>query len=145
MMRSLMIAAFALAVHVLGARDARAQSAFVVIVNPASTVTALSRTDVSKLFMRKITKWPNGHEVLPIDQVPSAPARRAFSNEIHRMDVPRVKSYWQALVFSGRGDPPPERPSDADIIQYVRSNPDAIGYVSASAPIADVKAIAIQK
>ena len=144
-MRTFLIAALACVVHMLEPSDVRAQNRFVVIVNQASPVTSLTRTDASKLFMRKITKWPNGHAVLPIDQVAASPTRRVFSDDIHRMDVPRVKNYWQGLVFSGRGEPPPERASDADIVQYVRSNPDAIGYVSASAPVADVKVIAIQK
>ena len=61
------------------------------------------------------------------------------------MDVPRVKSYWQLVVFSGRGDPPPERASDDDIIQFVRTTPTAIGYVSASATIVDVKVVAIKQ
>jgi len=144
-MTKLMLATLVCAIQLLGANVARAQSGFVVIVNRTSSVSKLSRADVSKLFMRRVTRWSNGNEVQPVDQVSASPTRRAFSDSVLRMDVPRVKSYWQRVVFSGRGDPPPERASDEDIILYVRSNPDAIGYVSDSAALPDVKVVAILK
>jgi ABC-type phosphate transport system substrate-binding protein len=144
-MTKLMITALVCVLHLLGANVARAQTGFVVIVNQASTVSTLKRGDVSKLFMRRLTKWSDGQEVQPVDQVASSQIRRIFSDSIHHMDVPRVKNYWQLVVFSGRGDPPPERASDEDIIQFVRTTPTAIGYVSASAAIVDVKIVAIKQ
>jgi ABC-type phosphate transport system substrate-binding protein len=144
-MTKLMIATLVCAIHLSAASGARAQSGFVVIVNQSSTVSTLKRLDLSKLFMRRITKWSDGREVQPVDQVASSQTRRLFSDAVHHMDVPRVKNYWQSVVFSGRGDPPPERASDDDIIQFVRSNPTAIGYVSASAAITDVKVVAIKQ
>jgi len=144
-MTKLMIAGLASVVLLLGASVARAQTGFVLIVNQSSKVSTLKRGDVSKLFMRRVTKWSDGQEVQPVDQVASSPTRRVFSDSVHHMDVPRVKSYWQLVVFSGRGDPPPERASDDDIIQFVRTTPTAIGYVSASATIVDVKVVAIKQ
>lgn len=122
---------------------ARAQDGFVLIVNTANPVMTLGPTDVSKLFLRKVTRWPDGRIVQPVDQVVSSPARRKFSDAIHHMDVPSVKSYWQDLVFSGRGEPPPERASDDDVVAYVRANPHAIGYVSLMAPVTDVKILTV--
>jgi hypothetical protein len=59
------------------------------------------------------------------------------------MDVPSVKSFWQEVVFSGRGEPPPERASDADIIAYVRVNPNAVGYIGETTPTDAVKVITV--
>jgi ABC-type phosphate transport system substrate-binding protein len=132
------------AAQLLIANVGRAQGGFVVIVNRGSSVTKLKRADISMLFTRRVTRWPNGNEVHPVDQVASSPTRRVFSDSVLRMNVPRVKNYWQGMVFSGRGDPPPERASDEDVIDFVRTNPDAIGYVSASAATSDVKIIAVK-
>jgi ABC-type phosphate transport system substrate-binding protein len=145
-MTRLTVAGLACAIQLFGHTGVvAAQGGFILIVNAANPVSALRDVDVSKLFLRKVTKWPSGKPVQPVDQVASSPARRTFSNAIHRMDVPRVKSYWQEIVFSGRGDPPPERASDDEIIQFVRANPNAIGYVSSSIALVDVKVLTIAR
>ena len=122
---------------------AGAQDAFVLIVHPTNAVSVLPRAAVSKMFLRKATSWPDGRRILPVDQVESSPVRRRFSDAVHRMDVPSVKSFWQELVFSGKGDPPPERVTDADVVAYVKSNPSALGYVAATAPLGGVKVLSV--
>jgi hypothetical protein len=61
------------------------------------------------------------------------------------MDVPSVKSFWQEVVFSGRGEPPPERTSDAAVIAFVRANPNAVGYISDATPAESVKVISVTR
>jgi ABC-type phosphate transport system substrate-binding protein len=121
----------------------RAQDGFRLIVHPTNPVGTLRAGTISKLFLHKQTKWPNGQPVQPVDQVESSPVRRKFSQAIHGMDVPSVKSFWQEVVFSGRGEPPPERASDADIIAYVRVNPNAVGYIGETTPTDAVKVITV--
>ncbi|MEP6572216.1 MAG: phosphate ABC transporter substrate-binding protein [Gemmatimonadota bacterium] len=128
----------------LHARPARAQEGFRIIVNSANPVSVLKNGDASKLFLRKQGKWASGQPVQPVDQVESSAVRRAFSQAVNGMDVPSVKSYWQEIVFSGKGEPPVEKPSDADVIAYIKANPDGIGYVSAAAAAsAGVKVVAL--
>jgi ABC-type phosphate transport system substrate-binding protein len=136
---------FAIAAGLLAALPlmARSQERVVVIVNAANPVSAFSRDEASKLFLRKRTKWPNGQRVQPMDQVESSPVRRRFSDAIHRMDVWSVKSFWQESVFSGRGDPPPERAYDMDVIAFVKAHPDGLGYVSSTTPVDGVKIIVL--
>jgi ABC-type phosphate transport system substrate-binding protein len=126
-------------------QNADAQGGFVVIVNHANPTTSLSAAELSKLFLKKQAKWSGGAKAAPVDQPESSPVRRQFSDAVHKMDVPSVKSYWQELVFSGRGEPPPERPSDGDVIAYVKANPNAIGYIAMSAQTPDVKVISVTK
>jgi ABC-type phosphate transport system substrate-binding protein len=122
-----------------------AQTGFRLIVHPANPVTTLRAAVVSKLFLRKQTKWPTGQPVEPVDQAESSPVRRKFSPAIHDMDVPSVKSFWQEMVFSGRGEPPPERTSDAAVIAYVRANPNAVGYIGDTTPADSVKVISVTR
>jgi ABC-type phosphate transport system substrate-binding protein len=59
-------------------------------------------------------------------------------------DVATMKNYWQQSLFSGRGVPPIEQPSDEQVLSFVAQNQNAIGYVSADAPLpAGVKVIEI--
>jgi ABC-type phosphate transport system substrate-binding protein len=122
---------------------AGAQDGFVVITNVGNPITTLRRDDVSKLFLRTRTRWPQGQRAEPMDQVESSPVRRRFSNSIHGMDVPSVKGFWQEMVFSGKGDPPVERASDGEVVAFVKTHPYAIGYVSSVSPVDGVRAILV--
>ncbi|MDB4890388.1 MAG: hypothetical protein JWL61_2243 [Gemmatimonadetes bacterium] len=118
---------------------ARAQDGFVLIVNRANPVSTLARDEASKLFLLKRRKWASGQTAQPVDQVESSGVRRLFSNGIHLMDVPSVKSFWQEIVFSGKGEPPPERASDEEVLAFVRATPNAVGYVSSATLTIGVK------
>jgi ABC-type phosphate transport system substrate-binding protein len=119
------------------------QSGMVVVVNPANPVEALSREEVSRLFLRKVARWPNGVPVYPVDQRRAAAARVAFTQAVHRRSVEMLTLYWQRQVFSGRQVPPPEDDSDAAVLEFVRSTPGAIGYVSDGADVRSVKVVTI--
>jgi hypothetical protein len=58
--------------------------------------------------------------------------------------VQAVKSYWQQVIFSGRGVPPPELESDEAVIRYVLRFPGAVGYVSGTADVRGVKVLAVR-
>ena len=114
------------------------------MVNAANPTTNLSRAELARLFLKKVPKWPDGQTVQPADQERVSPVRQAFSKAIHQKDVDAIASYWQVLVFSGREVPPRIVKSDAEMLQFVRDNPGAVGYVSEDAPLAGVKAVAVR-
>jgi ABC-type phosphate transport system substrate-binding protein len=117
---------------------------FRIVVNAVNPISHLSRDQVSKIFLRKVTLWDNRQPVLPIDQAPDSPVRRTFTKQIHGRTIASVQTYWQQQTFAGVGVAPPERTSDDDVLQYVRQFPSAIGYVRAGVPTgADVKTIEI--
>jgi ABC-type phosphate transport system substrate-binding protein len=131
----------ALAVLVALPVAAGAQQGFVLIANRANQTATLSRADASKLFLLKRSTWAGGQHARPVDQDEASPVRRLFSNAVHGMDVPSVKSFWQEMVFSGKGEPPPERTSDEDVIAFVKANPYALGYVSGITAADGVRAV----
>jgi len=114
-----------------------------VIVNKDSSVSSLTKDQISKLFLKKVTRFTDGTSALPVDLVSDNSIRQAFSEDIHGQSVASVRKYWQKQIFSGRGVPPAEKPTDREVIAYVEANPGAIGYVSASAVTGDVKEINI--
>lgn len=116
---------------------------FKVIVNPDTDVTSLTKKQVSRLFLKKVKTWDNDLNVVPVDLPSSADAREIFSKQVHGKSVNAVQAYWQQRVFSGRDVPPPEKESDASVVEFVRNNPGAIGYVSADADVRGVKVIAV--
>ena len=62
---------------------------------------------------------------------------------MHGKKTTAVRSYWLQVIFSGRGVPPPEKPSDKDVIAYVKAHPGAIGYVAATTATDDVKVLKV--
>ena len=139
---SVALALVVLASNVAGANP---QEGFVLIANRANPVTSLEREEVSKLFLLKRSHWPTGQRVQPVDQVETSPVRRRFSAAIIGMDVPSVKSFWQEYVFSGKGEPPPERATDTDVIAFVASHPNAVGYVSVVPRMEGVKILFVRQ
>jgi ABC-type phosphate transport system substrate-binding protein len=96
------------------------------------------------MFLRLQTDWPDGGHARPVDQSKSSPVRDAFSREVLGKSLAAVEQYWTQAIFSGRAVPPVEKRTDADVLAYVRENPGAIGYVSASSPLDGVKRITLR-
>ncbi len=114
-----------------------------IIVNNANSTTSISKKDASNFFMKKTSKWADGTKLAPVDQKAGSSVREEFTQSVHGKNVSAVKSYWQQVIFSGKGTPPAEKVSDADVIAFVKGNPGAIGYISSSASLNGVKAITI--
>ena len=121
----------------LGAPRSAAAQNFVVIVNAGNSATSLPRGEVAALFLKQVTTWPDGSTVTVVDLPERAPARAAFSRTVIGRTSGAVAAYWQQQVFTGRGVPPTQRTSDAEIVAFVRTNANAIGYVAKNTPLGD--------
>ena len=118
--------------------------AYKVIVNPSNPTTSISYENVSRIFLKKSSKFPNGSNASPFDLPWNSAIREQFSQDIHGKPASEVEAYWQKLIFSGR-DIPPAQKSERGVLDFVRSNDGAIGYVSAAADTAGVKVVLVTK
>jgi len=132
-----------IAIVVLGVSAPAGEPRYWVVVHPDNPSILLRRDEVSRLFLKKITRWSDGRAAAPVDLVESAPARDAFSRDVHRRPASAIKKYWQRMVFSGQSAPPPEVATDQDVLAMVRSDPAAIGYVSDEVTLHGVKIVDI--
>lgn len=112
-----------------------AAGGYKVIVNSSVSFTELSKGEVQKIMMKKSSKFSDGTKADPVDLDPSSPVREAFSKDVLGRSTSGVKNFWQRQIFSGKDVPPPELPSDADVITFVASNPGGLGYVSEGAQL----------
>lgn len=103
---------------------------FKTIVNRSVNADALTKQQVSDLFLKKTTRWPDGSAAAPVDQSDTSSVRDSFSNDVLGKPVSAIKSYWNKQIFSGRDLPPLEKKTDTEVVEYVRSTPGAIGYVA---------------
>ncbi|HVR10855.1 MAG TPA: hypothetical protein VMW75_22625 [Thermoanaerobaculia bacterium] len=136
--------AAALALAAGAPHPAAAAADFIVVVNAANPQTTLPAAEVSNLFLQKTHRWESGERVKAVDLPETSPARESFSRAVHGRPTSAVKAYWQRMIFSGIDTPPPEKPSAAEVLAYVRANPGAIGYVPAGTQLPDgVKALRV--
>ena len=120
-----------------GPRRAQAQpnQSFVVIVNAASPLQSMTREQVSNIFLKKAVALPAGVQAMPVDLDGRNKVRSEFSQYVHRKSMVAIGNYWKQQIFAGKEVPPPAMASENDIITFVRGNPDAVGYVSATHPL----------
>lgn len=118
---------------------------FKVIVNVDNSTTSLSPKELSDIFLKKHLKWKNNENIIPVDMSSRSAVREDFSNVVHGKTVSAVKSYWQQFVFAGKGTPPVEKNNDIEVVEYVKRNPGAIGYVSLNSDVSGVKVISLNK
>lgn len=114
----------------------------VVVVNSASTISKVTASELSKLFMGK-SKTVAGEKAVPINQDVESQPRADFSDKILGRTVKKIVDYWKKRIFSGKGKAPKEVSDDAKVIAYVSENPNALGYIAASNLTDKVKAIPV--
>jgi len=113
-----------------------------VIVNPSNPVSSMSREDMSRIFLKKSAKFSDGRGASPVDLPGNSPTRESFSKDVHGKSSSAVDASWQQLIFSGRDIPPPQK-SESGVLEFVRSNGNAIGYVPTGTDTTGVKVISL--
>ena len=141
-MKPLRICAIAVVLTLASANVWAQSRSYKVIVNPSNPVSSISREELSRIFLKKTTKFSDGRSASPVDLPVSSSTRESFSKEVHGKPASAVDAYWQQLIFSGR-DVPPAQKSESGAIEFMRSNENGIGYVSAGADTAGVKVISV--
>ena len=126
----------------LGQVHAQGRNGYKIVVNPSISVNNISRDELSRIFLKKTSKFHDGHSASPVDLPASSGVRDSFSRDVHGKPTSAVEAYWQQQVFSGREVPPPEKGEGA-ALDFVRSNSNGIAYVSPGADTDGVKVIGV--
>ena len=137
-MKRYILSALALALCLLAPARRAAAQGYVVVVNAAGPA-AISKAELSNVFLKKSTK------LAPVDQSKGAAVRDAFSKAVLGRPASAVTTYWQQQIFAGKDVPPPEKGDDAAVLAFVKSTPNGVGYVAAGTELgAGVKAVTVQ-
>jgi ABC-type phosphate transport system substrate-binding protein len=139
-LRVLVLAALGVTAGRIRAED---PSAFKVIVNASNPATQITRLKVGEIFLKKEKRWPDGQPAVPVEPPGKSAVRQRFDQEIFGKPVIAISAYWQQMIFGGKGVPPPEKSSDADVVAFVRETPGAVGYVWTGSEATGVKVVAV--
>jgi ABC-type phosphate transport system substrate-binding protein len=130
-----------LSVCALTLAAASANAEVVVIVNPKNSAANLTAEQVAALYLGNASTFPDGSAAALADQPEAAAVRGTFYEKATGRSAAQAKATWARLTFTGKGTPPKELKTDADVKAWVASDPKAIGYVDSSAVDGSVKAV----
>lgn len=116
-----------------------------VVVNLKNSIEKMTPEQVSDIFLGRHRTFPSGDPVLVLERERNSPLRKKFFQSLNGMSLRRLNAYWARLQFSGEVQPPPTLGNSRDILQAVRKNPNAIGYVDAAIVDDSVRVVLILK
>ncbi|MCK5789384.1 MAG: phosphate ABC transporter substrate-binding protein [Ketobacter sp.] len=104
-----------------------------IIVNNTNDIQEISVEDVASIFLGKSRQLPDGTKVVPLDQLEGSGLKQEFYAKVVRKTLPQLNSYWSRLIFTGRGQPPFAVSGNSEVLEFIASNPNMIGYVDVRA------------
>jgi len=116
-----------------------AHAAVVVVAN--GSVRKLDATQVQRIYTGRLVEL-GGQALLPVNFAPGSLLRQRFLNDFLQQDEDRYTAYWTVRRYVGKGVPPREISTVAEIIAYVLATPGAIAYLDESDVPAGVSVVA---
>jgi ABC-type phosphate transport system substrate-binding protein len=114
---------------------AAVQTAFagvVVVVSSKSAVSAMTKDQVADIYLGNSKNFPNGAPATAVDLPESASERSDFHKAVTGKSTTQFKAYWAKMVFSGKGVPPKELATQAEMKSAIAEHPNMIGYLDKS-------------
>ena len=101
----------------------------VVVVNKDNPVSDLSKREIIDLYMGRNLYFPDGKLALRLDHPPTSYERETFYQQLVKKSVAQVNAYWAKLLFTGKASPPMLMENSEQLLDTVRNNRNAIGYM----------------
>ncbi|NEV62609.1 hypothetical protein [Thiorhodococcus minor] len=88
----------------------------------------LDRKTLERIYTGRIVEI-GGVRVTPVNLPQGNELREAFLRHYLSQDENKYTGYWTVRRYVGKGTPPPELPSSAEVVEFVSKTEGAIGYV----------------
>jgi hypothetical protein len=124
---------------------APAHADIAVIVNTANPAIQMNVQQVADLYLGRTRNFSSGEFALVFDQLRDSPLRARFFQTLSGMSQQQINAYWSRMMFSGQVIPPQQLPDDRTVLDIVRRNSGAIGYISAQAADTTVRTVLLLK
>jgi ABC-type phosphate transport system substrate-binding protein len=120
----------------------QAKAQVIVIANSSVKVSEVSKSDLADVFTGSSTSL-KGNRVSPVLMMESVHHELFLRTYIAKSDGP-FRNGWKSLVLSGQASMPKSLPNDAAVVEFVKSNQGAIGYIDNGIPHGGVNVIAVK-
>jgi ABC-type phosphate transport system substrate-binding protein len=133
------------AVLLAGALPAAALDGVVIIANKSVPVDSISAAALKNIYIGRTMYWDDGQSVgLAVLDDKITGKSEAALEEVSGMDDSHFKTFWQRMVFSGRGQQPQKIGDTAALVAYVASTRGAVAIVPADADLKGVKKLEVK-
>lgn len=99
-----------------------------IVIVGNSDLPKLDAATILKIYTGKIISVA-GISVTPVGLKPGASVRNRFLQDFLGQDEDKYTAYWTVRRYIGKGTPPAELKSVADVLGFVQSTPGALAYV----------------
>jgi len=106
----------------------------VIVINKDNPVTTLSASEAKLYWLRKVKKrWPDiNKNIRPADFKSKNAAQETFYSKVLGMTASDVETYFTQKQYESAEKPQDKFGSESDLINFVASEPGAIGFIDAS-------------
>jgi len=111
------------------------------IVQEGNPLNSISERQIKKIFKLKQHTWANNLLIRPANLAKSHLTRQKFSRDFLRKSAHQMEAYYLKMAMIGRGQPPYEAVSEAEMIAFVRKYKGAIGYISKPIAVEGIKVL----
>lgn len=112
----------------------------IVVVNKDMPIESISRIELKQIYLGRLNTLPGSqHHLQPIDQSERSNVFKVFYSEVVGFYGVKLQRYRARFLFSGKGRLPESAGSSEAILERVRKDPTAIGYVDVEIDIADTE------
>lgn len=108
---------------------AQAETAVIVSLKNNNSYTSIDKELISRIFLAKVSTFPDGTIVKPIYLKQGNEVRETFNRDYLSKSESQLGRYWSKLRFSGKGEAPEEVGSAAELKALVANDPSLIGYI----------------
>jgi len=117
---------------------------YTVVVHPQNPVTQITVKNLQKIYLGEKITWPN-KEPIKVAALKEGDIHKAFLKDIVKINANQFFIFWKRKIFTGSGTGTYIRffKSDENIKEFIRQNPEAIGYISTTAVDNSVKKVDI--
>jgi len=117
---------------------AESTGSILIIANPGVPVASVSHKELAAIYLLRVTLWPDGQPIVPVNQETESLLRTHFSESALGQQPMALANYWNQMHFQGK-TPPLVMESNQAVVAFIRKVPGAIGYVSENTPTDGVK------
>ena len=114
---------------------------FVVIANHSVPATKLTADELSSIYLLRTSNWQDGTRIIPVNREAGSNARTIFSIRVLGQPQAALDAHWNRMNFKGI-TPPLIQESDKAVLDFVQRVPGAIGYISSSTELKNVRVLA---
>jgi ABC-type phosphate transport system substrate-binding protein len=124
-MNSTILRFFSAAILALCFAQSASAADVVVISNPELTISA---EEIKDVFLGE-KQFAGSVKLIVVD---NASAQSGFLSKYMQMDAAKYNNIWTKKSFRDGLTPPAVKSGDAEVIEYVKRTPGAVGYVSSN-------------